>query len=498
VKQQLKYDPTDMANLKELIDTEGKGEKFEEITLEKVMVARGLVDDLPGIVLGNTRGAKRKVVIVSDETPIKYRERILREHIAHLFRERGIEGKTLTLRAVDGSLLHADIQEVRKVQAEIFPGTALIAVGGGTVTDICKYAACLSGGEAGNAGSVRLIVCQTATSGSAFGSNQAVIFKDGVKRTFPAVYPKIIVVDLDVIAGAPYVLNVSGFGDMTGILISSVDWSVSRMLGMSSGYSDLLVNIMQQSGRTLLDVGREVGACSAAGLEVLAKILVMMGIVSSMGFGTTPISGFEHTISHALDMEGRATGRALALHGAQVGLGAAYAAVAYNEFLQRFPPPGFDLERCYPSDEEAYDDIARRIGHLDRDGKLLAEIWAHYKAKLDAWRDQKPIFTAFLADWAKPGGIRDQIDARIVPDEEILEALYFSGNPTLPENLTPPVSPEQMRFAFLNARFMRDRFGLADVIGFAGMLNENFWISVDAKIRNRHAALRSQQVAEKR
>jgi hypothetical protein len=127
---------------------------------------------------------------------------------------------------------------------------------------------------------------------------------------------------------------------------------------------------------------------------------------------------------------------------------------------------------------------------------LLAEIWAHYKAKLDAWRERRPVFAAFVADWDKAGGTRDHIAARLVPGEQILEALYFSGNPTLPEELTPPVSPEQMRFAFLNARFMRDRFALADIIGFAGMLNESYWMTVDAKIRSRHAALRSQQSAE--
>ncbi|MGD9363370.1 MAG: hypothetical protein PVH85_31195 [Desulfobacterales bacterium] len=56
----------------------------------------------------------------------------------------------------------------------------------------------------------------------------------------------------------------------------------------------------------------------------------MMGIVSSMGFGTAPISGFDHMISHALDFEGLITDRKLSLHSAQVGLGA-----TYDAFWQR-------------------------------------------------------------------------------------------------------------------------------------------------------------------
>jgi glycerol-1-phosphate dehydrogenase [NAD(P)+] len=490
MKPRLKYDPTDIASLKELIALEAKGETFEEITLEKVLVARGLVEDLPRIVLESTAGGISSVLLIADETPIRYGEWVLRDHLSGLFRRQGIGEKALILKAAAGGLLHADMEGVRKVQAEIRPGTAVIAIGGGTITDICKYAAYLRDKGEGGA-STPLVVCQTATTGSAFGSNQAVIFKDGVKRTFHAVYPQVIVVDLEVIAGAPYVLNVSGFGDMTGILISSVDWYVSNMLGMSGGYSDLLVNIMQDSGRALLEVGKDVGACSAVGLEVLAKILVMMGIVSSMGFGTAPISGFEHAISHTLDMQGRATGRTLALHGAQVGLGAAYASVAYNLFLEEFSPGDLELEQCYPADQEAFDEIARRIGPLDSERKVLEEIWAHYRIKLQAWRERRSVFEAFLADWARSGGPRDQIAAKIVPGERILEALYFSGNPTLPEELTPPLAREHLRFAFLNAPFIRDRFALADIMGFAGMLNEGFWRRVDAKIRSIRVAVHS-------
>jgi glycerol-1-phosphate dehydrogenase [NAD(P)+] len=367
----------------------------------------------------------------------------------------------------------------------------IIGIGGGTITDICKYASIRSQKEHPDMAEVPLIICQTATSGSAFGANQAVIFKDGVKRTLKARYPGVVAVDLDVIASAPRNLNIAGFGDMSGILISSVDWYVSNMLGMSDGYSELVVNIMQDAGRALLEVDRAVHDMSPEGIEMLAKILIMMGIVSSMGFGTAPISGFDHMISHALDFEGLVTNRRLSLHGAQVGLGATYASVAYNFFVSEFSPENIDIDRCYPTEEEAFKELENQFRHLNADGKSMDEIWLHYNEKLIQWKENRPLFENFLKDWNKTGGPKGQIANKLMPAEKIIESLFSSGNPTLPEDLTPPISPEQMRFAFLNARFMRNRFIIADIMGFAGMMNDAFWQRVDAEVRRILTAKRS-------
>jgi glycerol-1-phosphate dehydrogenase [NAD(P)+] len=298
-------------------------------------------------------------------------------------------------------------------------------------------------------------------------------------------------VDLNVIADAPRHLNISGFGDMTGILISSVDWLISNMMGMAEGYSEMAADIMQDSSDALLQIDRQVGAMSSEGLKVLAKILVMAGIISSMGYGTAPVSGFEHMISHALDLEGLATGRKLSLHGAQVGLATAYASVAYNQFIKEFSPEKIDMNICYPSPKEALDDVSSRFGHLDLDGKSVDEIWTHYSKKLSLWKQNRPIFEEFLKNWNNKGGPKHQISTNLASAEKIIKALYFSGNPILPEELTPPISTEQMKFDFLNARFMRNRFVMADIIGWVGIINDGFWAKVDSEVRRISSTLRS-------
>ncbi len=480
---QLKYDPTEMAQLKQFIQSESKGEAFEEITLKKVVIGNHVIEQLAKIMSEISDVEVKSVLIVTDEVPITRKTAVLKDEIADIFQEKGIQAEILTLKAGNTNLLHADMRAVESVQADLKSATGLVGIGGGTITDICKYAACRSQEETPEKGEIPFILCQTATSGSAFGANQAVIFKDGVKRTMNARYADVVAVDLDVIASAPGNLNIAGFGDMSGILISSVDWYVSHMLGMSDGYSDLVVDIMQDSGRALLEVDRSVHDMSPEGIDVLAKILIMMGIVSSMGFGTAPISGFDHMISHTLDFEGLATNRRLSLHGAQVGLGATYASVAYNIFVDEFRPEMIDIERCYPLEQGAFEEVEKQFSHLNPDGKSMDEIWLHYNEKLTRWKQNRALFETFLNDWNKKGGPKDQISKKLIPADRIVESLHSSGNPTLPEDLIPPISAEQMKFAFLNARFMRNRFIMADIIGLTGRMNDHFWQRVDTEVR---------------
>ena len=177
---QLKYDPTKMARLKQLIESESKGETFEEITLQKLTIGQHVIEQLPLIMENISASKVATVLIVTDETPIKRAGVILKDAIAEIFQGKGIQTQVLILTADKTGLLHADMQAAAKVKSRISEGCGLIGIGGGTITDICKYAAFLWQEENPQMGMVPLIVCQTATSGSAFGANQAVIFKDGL------------------------------------------------------------------------------------------------------------------------------------------------------------------------------------------------------------------------------------------------------------------------------------------------------------------------------
>jgi glycerol-1-phosphate dehydrogenase [NAD(P)+] len=478
----LKYDPSRMDELKTLLRPRMEQEGIGPIGLERFVAGPEAVFELPSLLEVVAGSRVRQTLLVCDETPILREGVLLRDLLSALLRRQGLAVETLLLPGDATGLLHADMDAVSRTLDRLHPGSGVVAVGAGTVTDVAKYAVHLAGEGTSRAGSPPLVVCQTATSVSAFGSNQSVILKDGVKRTLPAVYPDAVVADMKVLRGAPRQLNLGGYGDVMALLISSLDWEMSRRFGMIDRHSPLAADLLQDVCAVGLSIGEAVGRMDEQGLEALAKVLLVMGIVSSLGFGTAPISGFEHAVSHALDLEGLALGRRLAIHGAQVGVAVAYAAVAYRLWLDAFSPSPGEPGRV-PSDEEGFREINERISAIDREGKTGLELWGHYREKLARWRGCASRTREILSRWNEPGGVRETALARLPNPSKVVGLLRLSGNPVLPEELDSPVSGAEMKRAFLNGRFMRDRFSLVDLPGFAGEWDEPLWQRVDIEVR---------------
>jgi glycerol-1-phosphate dehydrogenase [NAD(P)+] len=100
---------------------------------------------------------------------------------------------------------HADIATVERVREATAACDALIAVGAGTINDLCKYAAVQSGKP--------YAVFATAPSMNGYTSVNAAITVDGHKHTLPAAAPRGVFVDLEVLAGAPLRMIRAGIGD---------------------------------------------------------------------------------------------------------------------------------------------------------------------------------------------------------------------------------------------------------------------------------------------
>ena len=99
---------------------------------------------------------------------------------------------------------------------------ALIAVGSGSVNDITKYAAHLTGKP--------YAVFGTAPSMNGYTSVSAAITEGGLKKSLPATLPKGVFLDLDVMAAAPQRLIASGFGDLLARATAQTDWLMAHLL----------------------------------------------------------------------------------------------------------------------------------------------------------------------------------------------------------------------------------------------------------------------------
>src|SRR5207344_1377268 len=90
---------------------------------------------------------------------------------------------------------HADVETVAALRRACASADALVAVGSGTINDLCKCAAARDGKP--------YVVFATAPSMNGYTSMNAAITVDGHKKSLPAAAPLGVFIDLEVLAAAP-------------------------------------------------------------------------------------------------------------------------------------------------------------------------------------------------------------------------------------------------------------------------------------------------------
>ncbi len=182
----------------------------------------------------------------------------------------------------------------------------ILGIGGGKVIDTAKYAAYLR--------KLPFISIPTSASSDGFSSASASLIVNGRRTSVPARMAYGIVVDTDIIKSAPEKFLYSGIGDMVAKITSLYDW----LFESNKGYSvlnDFSVMIAKKAVNSFVRTPFE-SIRDDLFLRELVDSLAMSGIANEIAGGSTPTSGSEHLISHALDkMLERPQ-----LHGVQVGI----------------------------------------------------------------------------------------------------------------------------------------------------------------------------------
>ncbi|OKJ93568.1 dehydrogenase [Streptomyces sp. CB03234] len=188
---------------------------------------------------------------------------------------------------------------------------AVVGLGGGKIIDVAKYAAARVG--------VPMVSVATNLSHDGICSPVSTLDNDNGRGSYGVPSPIAMVIDLDVIREAPARFVRSGIGDAISNISAIADWELShRRTGEQ--VDGLAAAMARTAGESVL---RHPGTVADDEfLIVLAESLVLTGIAMSISGDTRPASGACHEISHAFDLLHPARA---ALHGEQVGLGAAFA-----------------------------------------------------------------------------------------------------------------------------------------------------------------------------
>jgi len=303
-------------------------------------------------------------------------------------------------------------------------------------------------------------------------------FVDGVKRTLPSRYPDVLICDLETLRDAPRSMTVAGVGDLLAAFGSYADWWLAYKLGMDDSYTEFAQTLMGPLDEIFMEQAEGLRNGTLESTAMLAKLIALGGLAMSLSHATAPLSGYEHVISHVLDLVAEQKQRLLAQHGSQVALTTLLTTSAYQILFNEFEPAEVNLNNCYPSEAEMKARIETAFNALDPTGRVAAECWSDYKIKLDAWHAHRAEFEAALEDWS---AIRDHLRTLVKPPDTALNILRAISAPLQFEELTPAPAEAEVLFAFRNAPLIRHRFTLGDLFVFLNWDQANLWSQVNKK-----------------
>jgi glycerol-1-phosphate dehydrogenase [NAD(P)+] len=334
-----------------------------------------------------------------------------------------------------------DLATVNRLRRAAAGASALLAVGSGTINDLCKYAAAQAG--------LPFAVFATAPSMNGYTSVNAAITTLGHKRSLAARPAAGVFFDLEVLAAAPVRLIRAGLGDSLCRSTAQADWLLAHLL-LGRPYRQAPFALLAGDEGPLLAASAELVAGDPDTIRRLVKTLVLSGFGMAICGGSEPASQGEHLISHYAEMLADA-GWPKALHGEQIGVATLTMAHLQAEMLDG-PPPLIEASRI---------DQAALVRHFGPE--LGHSCWQEFRKKRVDPGAAIQLNQRIRARWDE---IRTRIAAIHKPAEQLRAVLERAGAPTTPEALGWPQA--FYRQAVRHARLIRNRYGFLDLAADGG------------------------------
>jgi glycerol-1-phosphate dehydrogenase [NAD(P)+] len=353
---------------------------------------------------------------------------------------RALASRFTVQQVVLGRAPHADADTVARLTAVLEPRTDLvIAVGSGTLNDLCKMAAIGHG--------CPQVVFATAPSMNGYTSLSASITEAGVKRSVRAATPVGAFFDLSVIARAPLALIRAGLGDSVCRPTAEADWLFAHLL-VDTPYRGAPFALLAGDEARLFAESRALVAGDLAVIRCLVRTLILSGFGMTICGGSYPASQGEHLLSHYVEMM-KPDGVPDRLHGEQIAVCALAMARLQDRLLAEDAPP------VIAPTAVDHADVVRHFG-AER-GEVC---WLELAAKrLDRARADA-INTRLAASW---DSIRGRLAEVTLGEAEMTRVLAAAGAPLTAADLGWPRA--LLADALVHAREIRNRFTCLDVAG---------------------------------
>jgi len=339
---------------------------------------------------------------------------------------------------------HADMETADRLIIETAQTGALIAVGSGTINDLCKLAAARQNKPCA--------VFATAPSMNGYTSVNAAITDRGLKKSIPAVSPDGVFMDLRVLADAPVRMIRSGLGDSVCRPTAQADWLLAHLL-FSNNYTETPFQFLANEEQGLFAEPEALVSGDLEAMGRLARTLVLSGLGMTVCGGSYPASQGEHLISHYIEMMHPPEWHNV-FHGEQIAVTTLVMARLQEQLLSDSSPV---INRSRKSKADILKHFGSGIGDA---------CWEEYKLKqLD--RDRADKLNMQLAEsWSE---ICEKIKTITISPETIASVLKRAGAPLTHSDIG--LGKEFFLNAICHAHEIRNRYTFLDLANDTGKLN---------------------------
>ncbi|MBE7033843.1 MAG: sn-glycerol-1-phosphate dehydrogenase [Ruminococcaceae bacterium] len=301
-------------------------QKVHTAPVECIEVSAGATEKVTELIKGYNR-----IFMVADENTYE----VAGKRVEELLKEAGIFSHKFILsnpahptdKNVGRILIEAGIdREVYDINAMSDLPDYILAVGSGSVNDICRMVSYRLGLPYGIVG--------TAPSMDGYASVVAPLLVGKTKTVYQCSIARHIIIDTAICKDAPYELLTAGVGDMIGKYIAILDWELSAM-HTGEYYCQKIADSVLQATKECIDEAYTLSERKAESIEKIVNGLITSGMGIAYSGSSRPASGTEHMIGQTWEIMDLESGRELQLHGHDVGA-ATFVAISmykklYNE-----------------------------------------------------------------------------------------------------------------------------------------------------------------------
>lgn len=272
----------------------------------------------------------------------------------------------------------ADHQTIEYLRTASQRADLLVAIGSGTINDLCKYVSFLT--------HKKYISFPTAPSINGYATSNASLTIHGYKVSKHAHLPQAIYADLTVLTNSPKRLIISGIADLLCRSTIIPDCILGHLLFGVDDHSNLFT-ILAELEKLLLQDLQNITAGQEQGITLLFQALLISGFCMHIAGTSSTASQGEHQIAHTLEMM-RTTD---CFHGEQIAVTTLTMAKLQKELLKITKPR---LNNFVLSHNKYYDcfgtDLGNTILHnfcaipADKIIPLLEEKWLSTRERINS------------------------------------------------------------------------------------------------------------------